>query len=336
VGVVELGMNHPGEIALLARLAAPTVALVNNAQREHQEFMASVEAVAQENGAVLPALPASGIAVFPADDPMSAVWRQMAGTREVRTFALEGQAWAGAQADWDAAAQAWEVELRLDTTRLRVRLAVPGLHNVRNALAAAVCAQAAGEPLSAIQQGLEAFRPVKGRSQVRALPWAGHMATLVDDSYNANPDSVLAAIEVLRGLPGPRWLVLGDMGEVGSQGPAFHAEVGARARECGLEHLWCVGPLSAHAAQAATPGPGAVRHFETVDALLAALRDAGAAHGLPAAASILVKGSRFMRMARVVDALTSGSAAPAVASPAAPSHTPPQAPPAAPESPSCC
>jgi UDP-N-acetylmuramoyl-tripeptide--D-alanyl-D-alanine ligase len=336
VGVVELGMNHPGEIALLARLAAPTVALVNNAQREHQEFMASVEAVAQENGAVLPALPASGIAVFPADDPMSAVWRQMAGTREVRTFALQGQAYASAQAGWDAAAQAWEVELRLDTARLRVRLAVPGLHNVRNALAAAVCAQAAGEPLSAIQQGLEAFRPVKGRSQVRALPWAGHMATLVDDSYNANPDSVLAAIEVLRGLPGPRWLVLGDMGEVGSQGPAFHAEVGARVRECGLEHLWCVGPLAAHAAQAATPGPGAVRHFETVEALLAAVREAGAARGLPTAASILVKGSRFMRMERVVEALTSGSAAPAVASPAAPSHTPPQAPPAAPESPSCC
>jgi len=314
--------------------------------------MASVEAVAQENGAVLPALPASGIAVFPADDPMSAVWRQMAGTREVRTFALQGQAYASAQADWDAAAQAWDVELQLDTARLRVRLAVPGLHNVRNALAAAVCAQAAGEPLSAIQQGLEAFRPVKGRSQVRALPWAGHTATLVDDSYNANPDSVLAAIEVLRGLPAPRWLVLGDMGEVGMQGPAFHAEVGARAREAGLDHLWCVGPLAVHAAEAArtahaapsapsapSTAPVAVRHFETVDALLAALRadrhEAAAAQGLPPAASILVKGSRFMRMERVVEALTSGSAAPAVPASAAPSNTPPPAPPA-PESPSCC
>jgi UDP-N-acetylmuramoyl-tripeptide--D-alanyl-D-alanine ligase len=309
-----------------------------------------VEAVAKENGAVLPALPASGIAVFPADDPMSAVWHQMAGIREVRTFALHGQAYASAQADWDAAAQAWEVELRLGTARLRVRLAVPGLHNVRNALAAAVCAQAAGEPLSAIQQGLEAFRPVKGRSQVRAVPWAGRTATLVDDSYNANPDSVLAAIEVLRGLPAPRWLVLGDMGEVGTQGPAFHAEVGARAREAGLEHLWCVGPLAVHAAQAARTAqaapsapsitPVAVRHFETVDALLAALQqasgEAGAAQGLPAAASILVKGSRFMRMERVVEALTSGSAAPAWASSAASSHTPPQAPSAAPESPSCC
>ncbi|MFM8864713.1 MAG: glutamate ligase domain-containing protein, partial [Limnohabitans sp.] len=268
--------------------------------------------------------------------PMSAVWRQMAGTREVRTFALQGQAYASAQADWDATAQAWNVELRLDTARLRVRLTMPGLHNVRNALAAAVCAQAAGEPVSAIQQGLEAFRPVKGRSQVHALPWAGRMATLVDDSYNANPDSVLAAIEVLRGLPGPRWLILGDMGEVGTQGPAFHTEVGVRARECGLEHLWCVGPLAVHAAQAATPGPGAVRHFETVEALLAALREAGATRGLPAAASFLVKGSRFMRMERVVDALTSWSAADSAASSAASSDTPPQAPAAAPESPSCC
>jgi len=349
VGVVELGMNHPGEIAMLARLAAPTVALVNNAQREHQEFMASVEAVAQENGAALAALPASGIAVFPADDPMSAVWRQMAGTREVRTFALEGQAWASAQADWDTSAQAWDVELRLQADRLRVRLALPGLHNVRNALAAAVCAQAAGEALSAIQQGLEAFRPVKGRSQVSALPWAGRTATLVDDSYNANPDSVLAAIEVLRGLPGPRWLVLGDMGEVGSQGPAFHVEVGARARACGLEHLWCVGSLAAYAAHAAQAAPGVtsapgapgaaagdVRHFATVEALLAALPELGSTHGLPAAASILVKGSRFMRMERVIDALTSWSAAASAALAAAPSNVPPQAPPAAPESPSCC
>lgn len=352
VGVVELGMNHPGEIAMLARLAAPTVALVNNAQREHQEFMASVEAVAQENGAALAALPASGIAVFPADDPMSAVWRQMAGTREVRTFALEGQAWASAQAEWDASALAWDVELRLQADRLRVRLALPGLHNVRNALAAAVCAQAAGEALSAIQQGLEAFRPVKGRSQVSALPWAGRTATLVDDSYNANPDSVLAAIEVLRGLPGPRWLVLGDMGEVGSQGPAFHVEVGARARACGLEHLWCVGSLAAYAAHAAQAAPGVtsapgapgapgaaagdVRHFETVEALLAALPELDSTHGLPAAASILVKGSRFMRMERVVDALTSWSAAASAAPSAASSNVPPQAPPAAPESPSCC
>ena len=352
VGVVELGMNHPGEIDVLARLAAPTVALVNNAQREHQEFMANVEAVALENGAVLQALPASGVAVFPADDPMTGLWRQLAGTRQVRTFAVAARpeqsaaaaaADASAQAHWDVPAQAWLIQMRLGADHLKVQLAQPGLHNVHNALAAAVCAQAAGESLQAIQRGLEAFRPVKGRSQVRPLPWAGGTATLVDDSYNANPDSVLAAIEVLHGLPGPRWLVLGDMGEVGAQGPAFHAEVGARARERGLEHLWCVGALAAASVQAARaiqavqPGKAEaaapsstapdVRHFDTVEALLAALQAPAAS--LPAAASILVKGSRFMRMERVVDALVSRSEAPA--SSAAPTHRAEQSPSNAPE-----
>ncbi|MFM8767201.1 MAG: UDP-N-acetylmuramoyl-tripeptide--D-alanyl-D-alanine ligase, partial [Rubrivivax sp.] len=209
VGVVELGMNHPGEIALLARLAAPTVALVTNAQREHQEFMAGVEAVALENGAVLQALPASGVAVFHADDPMTGLWRERAGDRQVRTFVVsqgqgieaaepkalgavevtalgaaeltalgaadltapgaEATAYASAQARWEVQAQAWRIQMRLGEETLTVRLAQPGLHNVHNALAAAVCAQAAGESLQAIRRGLEAFRPVKGRSQVRAL-----------------------------------------------------------------------------------------------------------------------------------------------------------------------
>ena len=359
VGVVELGMNHPGEIALLARLAAPTVALVNNAQREHQEFMASVEAVALENGAVLQALPASGVAVFPAHDSMSGLWREMSGARQVRTFAVSdgsgseasSSAYASAQARWDVQRQAWHVQMRLGEETLTVQLAQPGLHNVHNALAAAVCAQAAGESLLAIQTGLEAFRPVKGRSQVRPLAWAGATATLVDDSYNANPDSVLAAIEVLHGLPSARWLVLGDMGEVGAQGPAFHAEVGVRARERGIEHLWCVGTLAAASARAAqtvpagadaegeaareATGPGAamdVRHFDTVEALLSALK--APAERLPDAASILVKGSRFMRMERVVDALVSRAES---------ESTPPvlttrteQALPEAPEAPPCC
>ncbi len=344
VGVVELGMNHPGEIALLARLSAPTVALVNNAQREHQEFMANVEAVALENGAVLQALPASGVAVFPADDPMCGLWREMAGPRAVRTFALADSpgaatADATARATWDAAARAWAIDMRLGVDVLTVHLAQPGLHNVCNALAAAVCAQAAGEPLQAVQRGLEAFRPVKGRSQVRALPWAGGTATLVDDSYNANPDSVLAAIDVLQALPGPRWLLLGDMGEVGAQGPAFHAEVGQRVRETGLDHLWCVGPLAAESARVAgmTGGRTAVRHFLTVEALIEALATEGEA---PAAASLLVKGSRFMRMERVVEALVAraegpaGAAATLSGSTASTPHLQARAP--AQETPPCC
>ncbi|GAP37098.1 bifunctional UDP-N-acetylmuramoyl-L-alanyl-D-glutamate--2,6-diaminopimelate ligase MurE/UDP-N-acetylmuramoyl-tripeptide--D-alanyl-D-alanine ligase MurF [Piscinibacter sakaiensis] len=304
-GVVELGMNHPGEIAALAALAAPTVALVNNAQREHQEFMDGVEAVARENGSVFAALPADGVAVYPADDAQAPVWQALAEGRRTLRFALEGEDGAAPAAElrgrarWDAAGH-WAVEAEgPDGRRLAWRLALPGRHNVRNALAVAACALAVGCPAEAIVQGLEGFEPVKGRSRLLSAPGPnGTSLALVDDSYNANPDSVRAAIELLAGLPGPRWLLLGDMGEVGSQGPAFHAEVGAHAARHGIEHLWAAGAASAHAA-AAFPG---ARHFDTVEALLAALPQA------PACRAVLVKGSRFMRMERVVAALQGGAA----------------------------
>jgi UDP-N-acetylmuramoyl-tripeptide--D-alanyl-D-alanine ligase len=169
-----------------------------------------------------------------------------------------------------------------------------GLHNVKNALAAAAGASAAGVALAHVVRGLETFEPVKGRSQLHRLQRGGQGLTLVDDSYNANPDSVRAAIEVLASLDAPRWLLLGDMGEVGEQGPQFHAEVGEYARRRGIERLWTAGALCVHAA--AAYGAGA-RHFSDVVPMLAALSDA------PHAASALVKGSRFMRMERVVQAL---------------------------------
>ncbi|OYY63911.1 MAG: UDP-N-acetylmuramoylalanyl-D-glutamyl-2, 6-diaminopimelate--D-alanyl-D-alanine ligase [Burkholderiales bacterium 28-67-8] len=301
--VVELGMNHPGEIAELAALAAPTVALVNNAQREHQEFMASVEAVARENGAVIASLGADGVAVFPADEPHTPLWRELAGARRVLTFAL-GRADADVSADATWSADHWAVALRTPAGSASFALRVAGLHNVKNALAAAACALAAGAPLDAVVRGLEAFSAVKGRSQAHLIERGGQRVTLIDDTYNANPDSVLAAIEVLAALGAPRWLVLGDMGEVGDQGPAFHREVGEAARRRGLDALWTAGALCAHSAAAF----GAARHFDSVEALLAALPEA------PAAASVLVKGSRFMKMERVVAALqataplTSGAA----------------------------
>jgi UDP-N-acetylmuramoyl-tripeptide--D-alanyl-D-alanine ligase len=293
-------MNHPGEIAHLADIARPTVALVNNAQREHLEFMATVEAVARENGSVMAALPADGVAVFPADDEYTPLWREMAGTRRILSFALAGQADLTAQAQWRGAA--WQVQARTPAGALDFTLQVAGLHNVKNALAASACALAAGVPLQAIAQGLGAFEPVQGRSRALALRLAAQperVLTVVDDSYNANPDSVRAAIEVLAQLPGPRLLVLGDMGEVGDQGPAFHAEAGEHARARGIEQLICSGELMRHAAGAF---PGA-RHFESVDELLAAVRAA-----LPGPASVLVKGSRFMRMERVVQAISALSA----------------------------
>jgi UDP-N-acetylmuramoyl-tripeptide--D-alanyl-D-alanine ligase len=164
---------------------------------------------------------------------------------------------------------------------------------VKNALAAAACALAAGCPLPAITQGLQQFVAVKGRSQVRTWQRGAVPVTLIDDSYNANPDSVRAAIDVLAGLPGPHWLVLGDMGEVGADGEAYHREVGAYAVQRGIEGLWTVGTLCRHTADVFA----GARAFDEVSALLAALSDA------PQCASVLIKGSRFMQMERVVAAL---------------------------------
>ena len=320
-GVVELGMNHPGEIALLAALAAPSVALVNNAQREHQEFMASVEAVARENGAVIEALGASGVAVFPADDDHAGVWHALAGQRPMLTFALQGPADVTCHAEWTA--DHWALLLRTPAGAQTLQLHVAGWHNVKNALAAAACALAVGCPLEAIRRGLEAFEPVQGRSQVKALTRHGHAVTLIDDSYNANPDSVRAAIDVLAALPGPRWLVLGDMGEVGDQSPAFHREVGAYAQARGIEALWTAGSASRPAADAfvaafvAASGAAfaagsktanTARHFDTTEDLIAALAQA------PDCRAVVVKGSRFMAMERVVAALV-GAATEATGAP---------------------
>ncbi|MFG6465237.1 UDP-N-acetylmuramoyl-tripeptide--D-alanyl-D-alanine ligase [Roseateles sp. BYS87W] len=294
--VVELGMNHPGEIAPLAAMAQPTVALVNNAQREHQEFMATVEAVARENGAVLQALPTSGCAVFPAEDPCAPIWFELAGERPHLTFALQGPADVTGEARWqDTGDQSfWALELHTPAGTVPVALHMAGEHNVRNALAAAACALAAGAPLAAIAQGLEAFRAVKGRSELKR---DARGCILIDDSYNANPDSVRAAIDVLAAMPGESWLVLGDMGEVGNEGPAFHREVGAYAAERGIAHFWTAGAAARDAASAY--GPQA-RAFDTAAALIAALAEQ------PRASQTLVKGSRFMKMEHVVAALQSG------------------------------
>ena len=291
--VVELGMNHPGEIAYLASMAKPTVAVVNNAQREHLEFMATVEAVARENGSVLQALDASGTAVFPADDDYANIWREIAGTRRTLTFAQTGAADVTATAQWVEGG--WQVAARTPAGSLDFSLHIAGRHNVKNALAAAACALAIGIPLPFIAQGLSAFEPVKGRSRSHQIRLPGHVLTLIDDTYNSNPDSMKAAIDVLAELPRPRLLVMGDMGEVGDQGPRFHHEAGEQARAGGIDMLFTLGAQSAKA-QAAF---GSGRHFETMDELNAAVLAQ-----LPQSASVLVKGSRFMKMERVVQMIS--------------------------------
>ena len=296
MAVVELGMNHPGEIAYLAKLTKPTVALVNNAQREHQEFMCTVEAVALENGAALLSLPSQGVAVYPADESYTPVWQNQSGARAQHTFAMgHGDGTADVRAAvvvWQSGA--WQFTLKTPVGTAPVRLHIAGRHNVKNALAASACALAAGVPLAAVAQGLQAFEPVKGRSRALLLQTPAGEITLVDDTYNANPDSVRAAIDVLTELPAPRLLVLGDMGEVGDQGPAFHAEVGAYAAECGIEAFYTLGDLCLHAGQAY----GAAHHFDNMDSLLMAVAN----HAVQFQ-SIVVKGSRFMKMERVVEAL---------------------------------
>jgi UDP-N-acetylmuramoyl-tripeptide--D-alanyl-D-alanine ligase len=229
--------------------------------------------------------------VFPADDAHAPLWQQLAGHRPILSFALTGPADVTCHAEW--VVDHWAMLLQTPAGASTVQLQVAGWHNVKNALAATACALAAGCPLDAIRHGLEAFVPVKGRSQVRRFERDGQSVTLIDDSYNANPDSVRAAIEVLASLPGPRWLVLGDMGEVGDHSQAFHHEVGAFAKARGIDALWTVGEASTHAA-AAFAG---ARHFDTVASLLAALPQA------PACAAVLVKGSRFMKTEQVVAAL---------------------------------
>jgi len=266
--------------------------LVNNAQREHQEFMASVEAVALENGAAIEALPPAGVAVYPADDAQAAVWHRQAGARAQLTFSRSGKADVTGDALW--VDDHWLLRAHTPAGAAEFALHAPGAHNVHNALAASTAALAAGAPLEAIVRGIESFRPVSGRSRLLGWQRGAERVVLVDDSYNANPDSVRAAIDLLMGLPGPHWLVLGDMGEVGAKGPEFHAEVGAYAKARGVEQLWLAGAACAHAARAFGT---AARHFAGTAELIAALPEA------PRCASALIKGSRFMGMERVVRAL---------------------------------
>ncbi|MEY4341799.1 MAG: UDP-N-acetylmuramoyl-tripeptide--D-alanyl-D-alanine ligase [Pseudomonadota bacterium] len=302
--VVELGMNHPGEIAWLAEIAQPTVGLVNNAQREHQEFMVSVEAVAKENGAVIAALPADGVAVFPADDAYASIWKKLAGQRACMTFSMQAAEHQTTpadvclnNADWQD--DHWLLEVTTPQGSLKTQLHCAGRHNVSNALAATAAALAANIAIEKIAEGLAKFQPVKGRSRAYTVHVAGKQVNVVDDSYNANPDSVKAAIDLLAELPKPQILVLGDMGEVGDDGPEFHREVGLYAQHKNIDTVLCLGELTTHTVQACG---ACAQHFSDIDTLHLQLR-----HLLPKSASVLVKGSRFMKMERVLDAIANQS-----------------------------
>jgi UDP-N-acetylmuramoyl-tripeptide--D-alanyl-D-alanine ligase len=297
LAVLEIGMNHRGETRELAAIARPTIALVTNAQREHQEFMRSVGEVAAEHADAIAALPVDGVAVFNADDEYADVWRDAARTARALAceFGLSRRAAVTARFALHVAGS--DIQLRTPAGDADVALAVPGRHMVSNALAATAAAHSAGVPLAAIVAGLQAFRAMPGRLAERT---GANGVRVIDDTYNANPDSVRAAIDVLADASGMRWLALGDMGEVGLQGPAFHREIGEYARTAGLDRLAAVGESAA--AAVAAFGRGGM-HFADVDALAAHV--AGEARR---GDTVLVKGSRFMRMERVVAALTGDTA----------------------------
>ena len=295
-GVVELGMNHRGEIAYLSGIARPTVALVNNAQREHQEFMESVEDVAVENASIFDFLPFDGTAIINADDPHAEFFRERAAARKTLSFGIQQPA--DVRGTMGDAAFGSHLELSAAAGQVQVTLRIAGRHNAMNALAAAAAALAAGVPLPVVGRGLAAFVPVAGRLAKSMLP---NGAVVLDDTYNANPDSVRAAIDVLHGIGGRRVLVLGRMAEVGEQGPAFHREVGAYARQCAIDTLYTLGPETAAAALAF--GAGA-ETFADVAAVIEATRAIAVA-----GTTVLVKGSRSARMERVVHALVNQTAA---------------------------
>jgi UDP-N-acetylmuramoyl-tripeptide--D-alanyl-D-alanine ligase len=289
--VLEMGMNHFGELAYLTHLAKPTVALVNNAQLAHVGLLGSVGAIAQAKGEIFQGLSSDGVAVINADDPHAALWHGMNTLRPIIAFGFA----AGAQVRGESLGDASGQMLHIHTPKgeVVVRMPLAGEHNARNALAASACALVMGASLQAIEQGLGGFTGVEGRLQNKP---GLHGALFIDDTYNANPDSVKAALAVLSGHRGKKILVFGDMGELGDKSAGLHAEIGLAARQAGVDGLLTLGDWSKSTAQAF--GAGAL-HYERIQELLADLENA-----LAPDVTVLVKGSRAMQMERVVDSFT--------------------------------
>lgn len=289
--VIEMGMNHPGEIDYLARLARPTIALINNAAAAHLAGLGSVEAVARAKGEIYAGLDADGIAIVNADDAYADLWRDLAAPHQVLSFGLDRPA--DVSADYELEADGSTIHLRTPQGGISMRLSLLGRHNVMNALAASSAALAAGASLADIQAGLEKLKSVSGRLEVKR---GARGARVLDDTYNANPGSLAAGVEVLKAATGERLLVLGDMGELGEAARDIHRRVGLLAKSLGIERLYAVGELTKEAVDAF--GPGA-QHFASHEALIEGVRAC-----LRADMTVLVKGSRLMKMERVVAGIT--------------------------------
>jgi UDP-N-acetylmuramoyl-tripeptide--D-alanyl-D-alanine ligase len=298
--VIEMGANRIGDVAELMRLVQPSVGLITNAGAEHLEGFGNLDGVAQGEGETVSCLKPEGTAIINADDAYAGYWRGISGAKRILTFGVHNSA------DFSAKNVIQGIERGEFATRLSlispmgeraVMLKIGGAHNVGNALAAAAAASAAGASLEDIALGLGDFRAVSGRLQLKAGPRG---SWIIDDSYNANPSSVRAALEVLRSLAGVTWLVFGDMAELGESSQDSHAHIGSYARDCGIKRLFAVGPLSSRAVE--TFGSGG-EWFADADSLTRRLQ-AELAPGV----TVLIKGSRINRLERVVQALTGGGA----------------------------
>ncbi len=288
--VAEMGMSNPGEIDYLTHLAHPSVAVVNNAHPAHLLGMGNVEAIAREKGSIFNGLGPTGIAVFNADDTFAPLWKSLAGSNKTLTFGLKHAA--DISADYQLKADCSQLTIKTASGSISVSIGVPGTHNISNALAATAAALAMGISLPDVAAGLAAFAGVKGRLQLKQGK-AGAM--VIDDSYNANPASMRAAISVLAEASGQKILVVGDMGELGDDAKRLHEEIGTFAKQSGIDQLFALGEASQHIALAF--GDKA-RHFDTPAALVE-----GLAPYLESNTTILVKGSRFMKMERVTEAI---------------------------------
>jgi UDP-N-acetylmuramoyl-tripeptide--D-alanyl-D-alanine ligase len=293
--VVEIGANHPGEIAHLCRIVQPTVAIITQCAPAHLEGFGSVEGVARAKGEIVTGLQVDGTAVLNADDPYIGLWRTLGEARRIITFGLRQPAEVTARIHSSGGPDHNTFDLVMPTSQLTVRLPLPGRHNVMNAMSAATCALALGATPEAIRAGLEGMHAVNGRMVVNKGVGG---ARVIDDTYNANPSSLRAAIDVLIGYPGRRWLVLGDMGELGPQTATLHREAGAYARAHGVDRLLALGPLTTNAIAGFG---GDAEHFDDVGSLVTALKPA-----LGNDVTVLVKGSRAMQMERVVQAIMQG------------------------------
>lgn len=288
--VAEMGMNHLGEIDYLTRLAKPNVAVVINANTAHIGELGSRENIAKAKGEIFAGLGNEGIAVINADSDFADYWRSLNPNRKIVTFGM--QAAAEVTASFEERAGTSLMHLTTPSGKVSVELKVEGVHNIANALAASACAYALGVSNADIAAGLASFGGVYARLERKA---AIRGAVLIDDTYNANPDSMRAAIEVLAKQAGDKILVLGDMGELGADAAAMHFEIGAAAKTAGLKQLYCLGELS----QEMVRGFGAgAKHFVAPEAIAEEV-----IQHLNSNTTVLIKGSRFMRMERVVKLL---------------------------------